>query len=62
MAKEFNPQEMDNAATDAENDLSNYPDEAVDKMAEWVAKWYGKAGYKRLGRILVQIHKEKVGG
>lgn len=55
---EFDPQAMDNAATEAENDLNNIPDESVNPVAEWMLKWYMKAGYKRLGRILVQIAKE----
>ena len=58
MSKEFNPQEMDNAATEAEEDLNNLPDEVVNPMAEWWYKWFMKAGHKRLGRILVNIAKE----
>jgi hypothetical protein len=54
----FDPQTMDNAATEAENDLINLPDDIVNPMAEWWGKWYLKAGHKRLGRILVQIYKE----
>jgi len=60
MSKEFNPQEMDNAATEAEEDLNNLPDEVVNPMAEWWYKWFMKAGHKRLGRILVNIAKENI--
>lgn len=56
---EFDPQVMDNAATDAENDLSNLTDEIVNPMADWWYKWFRKAGHRRLGRILVSIAKEK---
>lgn len=56
--KEFDPTEMDKAATDAENDLLNYSEEAIDTIADWWGKWYGKAGHKRLGRVLVQIDKD----
>jgi len=60
MSKEFNPQEMDNAAAEAEEDLNNLPDEVVNPMAEWWYKWFMKAGHKRLGRILVNIAKENI--
>ena len=56
---EFDPQVMDNAATEAEEDLNNLPDEVVNPMADWWYKWFMKAGHKRLGRILVNIVKEK---
>lgn len=57
---EFNPQEMDNAASLAEQDLENLTEEAVDAVAGWFNKWYLKAGHKRLGRILVNQAKAKV--
>ncbi len=47
-------QEMDDAATEAENELSEIPDEFVIPVAIWMKKWYMKAGYKRLGRILLE--------
>ena len=52
------PEEMDAAANEAEEDLNNLPDEAVGPVAAWWAKWFAKAGHKRLGRILVAIDRE----
>lgn len=57
---EFDPQAMDNAAVDAENELSELPNKVVLPMAEWWYRWFMKAGHKRLGRILVQIAKENI--
>ena len=54
----FDPDAMDSAATEAENDLNNLPDEVVLPVAQWWYKWYMKAGHKRLGRILVSIARE----
>lgn len=34
---DFDPQAMDNAASEAENDLNSLPDEVVNPMADW---WY----------------------
>ncbi len=48
-------QTMDNAANEAEKDLENVPNDILLPTAKWVKKWYLKAGYKRLGRILVNI-------
>jgi len=55
-------QAMDDAAIDAENDLSeltgvdeNLP---ITSVADWLSKWVMKAGYKRLGRILIQYKTE----
>lgn len=53
-------QAMDDAAVEAENELNagDYPDEVVLPVARWMQKWFPKAGYKRLGRILVGIAEE----
>lgn len=51
---EADKQAMDNAATDAENDLVNYDQEPFQIVADWWAKWYLKAGHKRLARILLE--------
>jgi len=51
-------EDMDSAATEAESDLNNLPDEVVLPVAQWWYKWYMKAGHKRLGRILVSIARE----
>ena len=50
-------EQMDEAASEAKQDLSNLTDEAVKAVAGWFAKHYLKAGHKRLGRILVKISK-----
>lgn len=56
---DFDPQPMDDAATEAENDLiSSYPEETIDQFATWWYEWFMTAGHKRLGRILVGIAKE----
>lgn len=52
------PAEMDAAAAEAENDLANLPDEAVNPMAAWWGRWFMKAGHKRLGRVLTAIDRE----
>ena len=55
-------QVMDDAATDAENDLATMSgdhDEAIQLVADWWASWFMKAGHKRLARILLQ-YKSKV--
>ena len=60
---DFNPQEMDHAAADAQNDLMiNYSDDVVDKISEWWYTWYMKTGHKRLGRILVDVAKVNIKG
>ncbi len=45
---------MDNAANEASEEmdkiLEEFPDAA--KVKDWVKKWFLKAGYKRLGKIL----------
>jgi len=46
-------EEMDAFAIDAQNDLVNLDQDAVDKVREWWEKWYGKAGHKRLGKVLI---------
>lgn len=53
----YDPEAMDKAARDAEQDLENLDAEAVKSMADWFAKWYLEAGHKRLGRLLVGISK-----
>jgi len=49
--------EMDAAAIEAQNDLTEMIDHdalAQSHILEWWEKWYRKAGHKRLGRILVK--------
>lgn len=47
-------QKMDNAAVDAQNDLEDVSDEALNIIANWWRKWVSKAGHRRLGRVLLQ--------
>jgi len=51
--------EMDTAAEEAEKDLATLDQAAVETIAAWWAKWYMKAGHKRLGRIMVRLAKKK---
>lgn len=46
--------EMDAAAAKAEEELKNIPKESLEPIVEWIRKHYGKAGYKRLCRILLR--------
>ena len=59
---DFDPVEMDNAATEAEDELSNTTDPnlqpGIDFMTQWWYRWFITAGHKRLGRILVGHAKE----
>ena len=61
---EFDPQAMDDAAVEAENNLSELSANdqltpGIDAMIDWHYRWFMKAGHKRLGRILVGIAKEQ---
>jgi RNA polymerase primary sigma factor len=44
---------MDEAAVHAQDDFKQLPEAVKKQIADWVVKWYWKAGYKRLGRTLV---------
>ena len=58
MAKfEYDPEGMDMAAGAAEKELQTLSEEVVRTMAQWWAKWYMRAGHKRLGRILATYSK-----
>lgn len=62
--KPFDPQAMDFAATEAEQELSDaHVEEELEKGIAWVIDWYGKwymkAGHKRLGRLLARYFKDK---
>ena len=48
------PEQMNQHAVEAQNDLVEVDQEALEKVANWWRKWYKKAGHKRLGRILVK--------
>lgn len=52
--------EMDQAAVEAGQDLKNRLERLGTEQAEgaytvmnWFGKWYGRAGYKRLGRFII---------
>lgn len=52
-----NPEDFDLAAQQAADELARLDQGTVKAVADWWAKWYIKAGHKRLGRLLVQISK-----
>ncbi len=52
-SKEQIKQEMDQAAEIASQELNQLDPNAVKVVATWMKNHYMKAGYKRLGRILV---------
>lgn len=61
---DFDPQKMDDAAVDAERELSEqYPvpelTPGIEAMGSWMVKWIPTAGYKRLGRILREYAKKE---
>lgn len=58
---EQDKQAMDNAATDAENDLpfEGEPTEEHQELIDWWHRWYMKTGHKRLARILLQYAKKE---
>ena len=57
MPKDDQP-EMDEAAKAAEKELLEcFDDWSARALAKWWAKWYLKAGHKRLGRLLVDLNK-----
>ena len=56
-------QKMDNLAADAQNALvdRNINDETLREVGNWVRDYIG-AGYKRLGRILIQFADKRTNG
>lgn len=49
---------MDAAAEEAKKELLNsIPQDAVERVSTWWAKWFITAGHKRLGRLLVETNK-----
>jgi hypothetical protein len=59
MSKEEEMKAMDDAAALAKEELMrNIGEWGVKAAAVWWNKWYGKAGHKRLGRLLVELAKE----
>lgn len=51
----FDPEAMDAAAKVAAEELKTLDAAAVKVVADWVAKHYLNAGYKRIGRILRDV-------
>ena len=51
---------MDEAGEEARKDFYELPIEARKIISSWVLKWYLKAGFKRLGRIMVGFEKEMI--
>lgn len=49
----------EDAAVEAQNELVDIPDDALVLVANWVARWRFKAGYRRLGKILVEHATEE---
>lgn len=50
---------MDQAAVQAKQEFTAFPEEAKQLMSEWMRNWYLKAGYRRLGRIMVAYAKDQ---
>lgn len=64
MAKDFDPQAMDNASIEAEQELSDASAEPdLEAGINWVIDWWYRnfmaAGHKRLGRTLVSYAKDR---
>ncbi len=62
MAVKKTPEEimagMDEAARQAKSEFDLFPEDTKKIIASWLRKWYLKAGYRRLGRLLVAFAKE----
>lgn len=59
----FGPEAMDTAAEQAGHELSELlaGEATAQDLIGWFYQWHMTAGYKRLGRLLVTIAKEKEG-
>lgn len=53
-SKEQIVKEMDEAAVIAQKELGKLDRKSVEVVSAWVKKHFMKAGYKRLGRLLVK--------
>lgn len=53
------PAEMEAYAPGAAADLAALSAREVQPVADWWKSWYGKAGHKRLGRLIVDISRNK---
>ena len=50
---------MDEAARQAAEEFEKLPEETKKQASAWIKKWYLKAGYKRLGRLMVAYAKKQ---
>jgi hypothetical protein len=52
-------EKMDAAAGEARKELDpktiNAASDSVKLVANWMKRWYAKAGYKRMSRILIEL-------
>lgn len=48
---------MDEAAQKAKEEFDQMPEDIKKVISQWMRKWYLKAGYRRLGRIMVAYAK-----
>jgi|UniRef100_A0A7C4TGU6 hypothetical protein len=48
---------MDEAAQQAKAEFDQMPEDVKKTFSIWMRKWYLKAGYRRLGRIVVAYAK-----
>lgn len=55
MAEQLTPEQMDNAAGAAEEELVEQRISTLAEVADWWRRWYLLAGHKRLGRIIMAI-------
>ena len=58
---EFDATKMDNAAKEADLELEKLKESnpaGVKAVQDWMKKWFTKAGYKRLGKILAERWEE----
>lgn len=44
---------MDDWAREAQDDLINYDQEHVTTVTDWFEKWYKRAGYRKLAKIIL---------
>src|SRR5580658_10105118 len=59
MSKDEELREMDHAAQEAREELfRNLDSWSARDVAIWWARWYMRAGHKRLGRLLVDLAKQ----
>ncbi len=55
----FDPKAMDDACHEAVNEITGDNVHHFAHVAAWWAKWYRRAGHKRLGRALLDYSRVK---